>query len=211
MKSLLIAVIGSLFAVSTAEAQYLYPAPQPVYVEQCLPVPYCPPARTVVTAPPLYRDLINHGGERTRRDITVRLSTGKTITVPIINGWVPSVTLKNYSNGAERHIFDYKERKRWSGKTNQVWYTEAEIAERKRLREIAERRREMQEIYRREQLRQQRTVPQTLPEVVEPVPQRRTTPQPATQPEVKPRRYEESPFLRRPSDVRTYPDAIVKR
>lgn len=71
----------------------------------------------VVVGPTLYRDLINHGGEKTRQDIKVTYN-GKNIDVPIINGWAPSVRILHYPNGSERHIFDYQSHYKWSGETD---------------------------------------------------------------------------------------------
>jgi hypothetical protein len=71
----------------------------------------------VVVGPPLYRDLINHGGEKTRQDIKVTYN-GKSIDVPIINGWAPSVRILHYPNGSERHVFDYQAHTKWSGETD---------------------------------------------------------------------------------------------
>jgi len=76
---------------------------------------YCP---EIVIAPPLHRDLINHGGQITRQDIIVSYDDNKTLLVPIVNGWAPSVKMFYNEDGSELHVFDYKERRKWSGATN---------------------------------------------------------------------------------------------
>lgn len=77
---------------------------------------YCP---EIVIAPGLHRDLINHdGNERTRQEVTINYE-GKIMQVPIFNGWAPSIKVLYYADGSERHIFDYKERRNWTGST--VW------------------------------------------------------------------------------------------
>lgn len=97
---------------NTVSAQYIYYSP-------------------VITVPGIHRELINHGGEHTRQDVLIRLSNGKKIVVPIINGWEPRFTLKVYRDGSEHHLFDYRDRKAWDGRTDKIWYTSQELAARR--------------------------------------------------------------------------------
>jgi len=46
------------------------------------------------------------------------LSDGRSIVIPIINGWSPSVFVTYDPDGSERHVFNYGERNVWKGDTH---------------------------------------------------------------------------------------------
>ena len=68
----------------------------------------CPTTDTVL-APTLYIDY-NLGGmtEVSRCMAVIRYSDGRKWRVPVINGYVPSITHTRYANGSERYYFDYR-------------------------------------------------------------------------------------------------------
>jgi len=193
MKALLFVI--ALLIPTTASAQICEPMPV-----------YCAPA---TLAPPLYRDIINHGATHTRQDVNVTLSDGRRIVVPIINGWSPSVTITDYENGAERHVFDYSKRRAWSGNTNwrKVEPHTANTQQTPAVEPVPRRTNDLQPI-------PPRVGPRIQPsDEVLPTPYKEPSPflrRPSD--EVLPTPYKEpSPFLRRPSDVQTSPDRIVPR
>jgi hypothetical protein len=69
----------------------------------------CPSTESVYVKPPLYLSY-NLGGmtEQSRCMAIVTYDDGRRWRVPIINGYVPSVTHTRYLDGSERYHFDYR-------------------------------------------------------------------------------------------------------
>lgn len=62
---------------------------------------------------PIYINLINHGGEKTKHYVE-GLHRGKKLQIPIVNGYAPLITVQHYPNGVEVRTFDYGKRYVWN-------------------------------------------------------------------------------------------------
>lgn len=67
----------------------------------------------IVIGPPIYVNLINHDGEKTKHYVQANYQ-GRTIQVPIVNGIAPSIKIQYFKDGSEVRTFDYAKRFPWS-------------------------------------------------------------------------------------------------